>query len=84
MATGGTALKRQLESQVMATRGKNENDMPDVPDPDFVGALCEIWATINYASAASASVSSNLSSRFARKFRLKRSASCGSLAPVDW
>jgi hypothetical protein len=29
----------------MATRGKNENDMPDVPDPDFVGALCEIWAT---------------------------------------
>jgi hypothetical protein len=34
----------------MATRGKNENDMPDVPDPDFVGALCEIWATINYAA----------------------------------
>jgi hypothetical protein len=24
--------------------------MPDVPDPDFVGALCEIWATINYAA----------------------------------
>ena len=32
----------------MTTRGKNENDMPDVPGPDFVGALCEIWATINY------------------------------------
>jgi hypothetical protein len=34
----------------MATRGKNDNDMPDVSDPDFVGALCEIWATINYAA----------------------------------
>jgi hypothetical protein len=42
--------RQQLKSQVMATRGKNENDMPDVPDPDFVGALCEIWATINYAA----------------------------------
>jgi hypothetical protein len=42
--------RRQLKSQVMATRGKNDNDMPDVSDPDFVGALCEIWATINYAA----------------------------------
>lgn len=24
--------------------------MPDVPDPDFVGALCEIWFGINYAA----------------------------------
>jgi hypothetical protein len=24
--------------------------MPDVPDQDFVGALCEIWFTINYAA----------------------------------
>ena len=24
--------------------------MPDVPDPDFVGALCEIWFAINYAA----------------------------------
>ena len=24
--------------------------MPDVPDPDFVGALCEIWFPINYAA----------------------------------
>jgi hypothetical protein len=42
--------RQQLKSQVMTTRGKNENDMPDVPEPDFVGALCEIWATINYAA----------------------------------
>jgi hypothetical protein len=34
----------------MPLRGKNENDMPDVPDPDFVGALCEIWFAINYAA----------------------------------
>lgn len=34
----------------MAIRGKNDNDMPDVPDLDFVGALCEIWFTINYAA----------------------------------
>jgi len=24
--------------------------MPDIPDPDFVGTLCEIWFTINYAA----------------------------------
>ena len=24
--------------------------MPDVPDPDFVGTLCEIWFAINYAA----------------------------------
>jgi hypothetical protein len=35
---------------MMTVRGKNYNDMPDVPDPDFVGALCEIWFTINYAA----------------------------------
>jgi hypothetical protein len=34
----------------MTVRGENENDMPDVPDPDFVGALCEIWFAINYAA----------------------------------
>jgi hypothetical protein len=34
----------------MTVRGKNQNDMPAVPDPDFVGALCEIWFAINYAA----------------------------------
>ena len=24
--------------------------MPDVPDPDFVGTLSEIWFAINYAA----------------------------------
>jgi hypothetical protein len=24
--------------------------MPDVPPPDFVGAMCEIWFTVNYAA----------------------------------
>ena len=24
--------------------------MPDVPTPDFVGAICEIWFTVNYAA----------------------------------
>lgn len=34
----------------MAVREKDENDMPAVPDPDFVGTLCEIWFTINCAA----------------------------------
>ena len=34
----------------VAIRGENENDMTDVPDPDFVGTLCEIWFAINYAA----------------------------------
>jgi hypothetical protein len=34
----------------MAARVRDENDMPDVPDPDFVGSLCEIWFGINYAA----------------------------------
>ncbi len=34
----------------MTARVRNENDMPDVPDPDFVDALSEIWFCINYAS----------------------------------
>jgi hypothetical protein len=34
----------------MAVRRKNENDMPDVPDPDFVDSLSEIWFAINYAA----------------------------------
>ncbi len=34
----------------MTARGREENEMPDVPDPDFVGALCEIWFGINYAA----------------------------------
>jgi hypothetical protein len=34
----------------MTIRGKNENDMPAVPDPDSVGTLCEIWFSINYAA----------------------------------
>jgi hypothetical protein len=24
--------------------------MPDVPIPDFLGAICEIWFTVNYAA----------------------------------
>lgn len=28
----------------------NQNDMPDVPDMDFIGALCEIWSGLNYAA----------------------------------
>jgi hypothetical protein len=33
----------------MPARARDQNDMPDVPDPDFVGALSEIWFGINYA-----------------------------------
>jgi len=29
---------------------RNQNDMPDVPDMDFVGALCEIWLGLNNAA----------------------------------
>jgi hypothetical protein len=29
---------------------KDENSMPDVPPPDFVGAAAEIWSTVNYAA----------------------------------
>ena len=34
----------------MAARVRDEKDMPNVPDPDFVGSLCEIWFGINYAA----------------------------------
>lgn len=34
----------------MAGKRKTQNDTPDVPDLDFVGALCEIWSGINYAA----------------------------------
>jgi len=34
----------------MTGRSREENDMPNVPDPDFVGTLCEIWFGINYAA----------------------------------
>lgn len=34
----------------MAARVRDEKDMPNVPDPDFVGSLCEIWLGINYAA----------------------------------
>lgn len=34
----------------MNSRGRDKNDMPDVPDPSFVGALCEIWYGINYGA----------------------------------
>jgi hypothetical protein len=34
----------------MTARARNENDMPDVPEPDFVGALCEIWFGLSYAA----------------------------------
>jgi hypothetical protein len=29
---------------------RDQNSMPDVPNPDFVGAICEIWFTVNYAA----------------------------------
>jgi hypothetical protein len=29
---------------------KDENSMPDVPPPDFVGAAAETWSTVNYAA----------------------------------
>jgi hypothetical protein len=29
---------------------RDQNRMPDVPTPDFVGAICEIWLTVNYAA----------------------------------
>jgi hypothetical protein len=34
----------------MTPRARNENDMPDVPEPDFVGALCEIWFGLSSAA----------------------------------
>lgn len=29
---------------------KDQSTMPDVPPPDFVGAVAEIWSTVNYAA----------------------------------
>jgi hypothetical protein len=29
---------------------RDEARMPDVPPPNFVGAMCEIWFTVNYAA----------------------------------
>ena len=29
---------------------RDEARMPDVPPPDFVGMMCEIWFTVNYAA----------------------------------
>jgi hypothetical protein len=34
----------------VTARARNDNDMPDVPEPDFVGALCEIWSGLSYAA----------------------------------
>lgn len=34
----------------MTDQLRNQNDMPDVPEMDFIGALCEIWASVNYAA----------------------------------
>lgn len=34
----------------MASRGRKTSSTPDVPELDFIGALCEIWSTINYAA----------------------------------
>jgi hypothetical protein len=34
----------------MPERARNQNDTPDVPEMDFVGALCEIWSGINYSA----------------------------------
>jgi hypothetical protein len=32
------------------TGPERNNNMPDIPEVDFVGALCEIWSGINYAA----------------------------------
>src|SRR5260370_24208844 len=29
---------------------RDQKGMPDVPNPDYVGAVCEIWFTVNYAA----------------------------------
>jgi hypothetical protein len=34
----------------MATRERKQNDMPAVPEPDFVGTVCEIWFALSYAA----------------------------------
>jgi hypothetical protein len=34
----------------MNGQGENQNIMPDVPDVDFIGALCELWSGLNYAA----------------------------------
>lgn len=34
----------------MAERTRVGFEMPDVPEPDFVGALCEIWFGVSYAA----------------------------------
>jgi hypothetical protein len=34
----------------MTGSARNQNDMPGVPDMDFIGALCEIWSGLNYAA----------------------------------
>jgi hypothetical protein len=34
----------------MTATARDQNDMPDVPKMDFVGALAEIWSVLNYAA----------------------------------
>lgn len=34
----------------MAEQQRSQNDMPDVPKLDFVGALCEMWFGVSYAA----------------------------------
>jgi hypothetical protein len=34
----------------MAGSLRNQNNMPDVPEMDFIGALCEVWFGLNCAA----------------------------------
>jgi len=44
------ALQSSPKRGSVIARAREGKDMPDVPDPDFVGTLCEIWSVINYAA----------------------------------
>jgi aspartyl-tRNA synthetase len=43
---------RELGIRIAQPRGmtRDERRMPDVPTPDFVGAMCEIWFTVSYVA----------------------------------
>ena len=44
------AYSPRIDGENMTGTPRNENDMPDVPEMDFVGALCEIWFGLNCAA----------------------------------
>jgi hypothetical protein len=45
-----TSWRRTREAEVFGDMTRDQKTMPDVPHPDYVGMVCEIWFTVNYAA----------------------------------